>query len=254
VAVPDREIPVLVVDREALICEGMAAVLGRDPGISVVATTVTPDQALAAVQRDTPSVLVIGHEPPWLDGIALLRRVSRSAGSPLGVLVLNDSFMDRTVQPALRFGARGMLCRDEAPSMLASTVRAVAAGVTVIAPVAQRHLVTRLAELPEPGDHEEVEGILSGRELEVLRLVARGMNNQEIARKLCLSVATIKSHLYSICRKEDLRDRSQVVILAYEMGIIRPDHTRPGNGDGNEERKDHARNVEVAVGRGAELA
>lgn len=226
VAAQAKPIRVVVCNRHPLVCEGIAAVLDREPDITVAGAATSPDVAATVAGRHRPSVVVIGHEPPALDGIALAGALNRlSPCQPAPLLLLEAGSGCDVLAPALACGVRGLLCVEQVHTLLASTIRIVSAGAVMVAATATSRLTALLAQ-PEPdltpraGDH------LSGRELEVLRLVAAGLNNQEIAVSLSLSVATVKSHLYSVCRKFQLRDRTQAAVLAYQTGIVRPGSAR----------------------------
>jgi len=221
-AMDSREIRVVVCDRQPLVCEGLTAILEREPDIAVSGAATGYDSAVEAVRRHRPSVVVIGHDPPEFDGILLAQRLIQHTGAPFPTLLLDGASINGNVAQALRVGARGVLCKDQASGMLAATIRNVSSGAVVVTQPAANHLLNQLGPTEKPESPETAAGCLSGREKEVLRLVARGLNNREIAGALSVSVPTVKSHLYSLCRKLDLRDRTHAVILAYETGIVRP--------------------------------
>jgi DNA-binding NarL/FixJ family response regulator len=159
---------------------------------------------------------------PHVDGIEATRRIV-AAGVPTRVLILTTFDLDEYVYGALRHGASGFLLKDAARDQLVAGVRAVAAGDALLAPAVTRRIVERFARLPAPGAARtrELAG-LSDREVEVLRLVARGLTNAEIAAALVLSPTTVKTHVASILGKLDLRDRVQAVVAAYETGLVQP--------------------------------
>lgn len=237
-AMADRRIHVFVCDRQPLVCEGVIAILEREPDFSITGAATSSEEAIAAVRQQRPTVVVVGHDPPVFDGIGLTRELVRlGLGDPACVLLLEAASMDGMLVRALQGGARGVLCKERAPAMLASTVRSLSAGSVVVGPPGAARLVSQLSGAGEPELAHIAHSRLSGRELQVLELVATGLNNREIAASLSLSVATVKSHLHSLCRKLGLRDRIQAVILAYETGIVRPSgggqlggRTRTGEG------------------------
>jgi DNA-binding NarL/FixJ family response regulator len=219
----DREIRVFVCDRQPLVCEGITAVLEREPGIAVTGAATTLEDAIVAVRLQRPAVAVIGHDPPRFDGIELMQTLEGlGLGDVACILLLDDSTLDGSLVRALQVGAHGVLGKEQAPGMLASAVRSLSAGSIVIGPPAVAHLAGHLARAGRPELARFAEGRLSSREFQVFELAARGLTNRELAASLSLSVTTVKSHLHSVCRKLGLRDRIQVVILAYESGIVRP--------------------------------
>jgi len=203
-------------------CEGLAAILGRQAGIYVSGLSSSYGDAIAAVSREQPRVMVIGHEPPVFDGIDLARRLSDSASGtvrPAIVLLIDPSSVNDVLHPALAVGVLGVLIKDEAPNLLGSSIRSIADGAVVLtSPVAE--LVRRWSAAPKRS--KAADRMLSGRERDVLRLIARGLNNDEIAVALSVSVPTVKSHVRGVFRKFNLRDRAQAVVLAYEAGLVQP--------------------------------
>jgi len=160
---------------------------------------------------------------PGMDGIEATRRIGQ-AGLPSRVLMLTTFDLDEYVYEALRAGAGGFLLKDAPPRRLAEAVRTVAAGEALLAPVVTRRLVERFVAAPPPGSAASQEDFaeLTERELEVMRLVARGRSNAEIAGELFLSEATVKTYVTRIFAKLGLRDRVQAVVMAYEHGLVRP--------------------------------
>jgi DNA-binding NarL/FixJ family response regulator len=159
---------------------------------------------------------------PGMDGIEATRRIAAS-GSATRVVVLTTYDLDEYVFAAVRAGASGFLLKDVRPGELAEAVRVVAAGEALLAPSATRRLLDRFAStLPDPGPAPEELEELTERELEVFRLVALALSNAEIAKRLVLTEATVKTHVSSVLRKLGLRDRVQAVVLAYDVGLVRP--------------------------------
>lgn len=223
VEVADQAIPVFVCDRQPLVCEGVTAILEREPDISVVGAATSLEEAIVQVRERRPTVVVVGHDPPHLDALALTRTLDQlDLGEVFPVVLVEFAASQGLLVRALQVGARGVLGKEQASVSLASTVRSLARGSVVVGPVVAGHLLQHLSHTVQPHVARLTEGRLSEREFQVLEYAARGLSNREIAEALSLSVATVKSHLHSLSRKLGLRDRVQVVILAYEAGIVRP--------------------------------
>ncbi|CAM3726073.1 response regulator transcription factor [Kibdelosporangium persicum] len=214
----------LVCDRQPVMREGLAAILGREPGISVAGAARSHDEAVTAARTRHPSVAVISHDPPDLDGFELTGQLGRLDGAVRPILLLDVPPIADSVTRFLRAGARAVLDKELAPVMLPATVRAVSSGGVVIAPPEAGRLVDQLEQ--HPVRTGQLDRLLSEREREVYRYVAQGLSNREIAEAMSLTVATVKSHVHSVARKLDVRDRVQAVILAYETGVIRPNGVR----------------------------
>jgi DNA-binding NarL/FixJ family response regulator len=178
--------------------------------------------ALAAETR--PDVVLMDIRMPVMDGIEATRRITSLGADPQPrVLILTTFDLDQYVYDALRAGAAGFLLKDVPPAELAAAIRTVAAGDALLAPAVTRRLIERFVGLPTPRRADPgVLGELSARESEVLRLIARGYTNQQIAEELVLSTATVKSHVAHLLMKLGLRDRTQAVVLAYETGFVTP--------------------------------
>jgi DNA-binding NarL/FixJ family response regulator len=164
---------------------------------------------------------------PVMDGVEATRRLATGGESGPRVLVLTTFDTDEHVVAALRAGASGFLLKDVAPADFVAAIRVVAGGEALIAPTVTRRLLERFAHLPMPGDAAYAAQLeeLTEREVEVLRLVAQGLSNREIADRLVLAEPTVKTHVSHLLLKLDLRDRAQLVVLAYEAGVVRPGST-----------------------------
>jgi DNA-binding NarL/FixJ family response regulator len=217
-------IRVLLADDQALVRGGFRAILDAEPDIEVVAEASDGAEALELAARHRVDVALMDIRMPRLDGIEATRRLLAEARSPpTRVLVLTTFDLDDNVYEALRAGASGFLLKEVLPEQLAPAVRIVAAGEALLAPSITRRLIERFAQGPVPGRQpgtslEE----LTPRELEVLRLLARGMSNAEIAQQLIVGEATVKTHVAHVLAKLNLRDRIHAVVFAYESGLVQP--------------------------------
>ena len=213
-------IRVLICDDQALVRAGFRAILGSRPEIEIVGEAENGAEAVALAERRRPDVILMDIRMPLLDGVEATRRLV-AEGSPARILVLTTFDLDEYVHAAIRAGASGFLLKDVTPAELVEAIRIVAGGDALLAPSVTRRLLERFAVTLPPGDQSsEVLGRLTARETEVLRLLAGGLSNAEIASELVVSEATVKTHISSLLRKLGLRDRVQAVILAYETGLV----------------------------------
>jgi DNA-binding NarL/FixJ family response regulator len=212
---------VLVADDQELVRAGLLTILGRQPDLEVVGEAGDGLQAVAAVRRLRPDVVLMDIRMPNLDGLEALRRIMADGEPAPRVIVLTTFDLDEYVFAALRAGASGFLLKGTPTEQLVTAVRAVAEGDALIDPSVTRRLIEefarRPAASPPPGLDE-----LTARERDVLDLVARGLSNVEIAERLVVSAATVKTHVAHILMKLGVRDRVQAVILLYESGAITP--------------------------------
>jgi DNA-binding NarL/FixJ family response regulator len=218
-------IRVLLADDQELVRTGFRMILAGEEGIEVVGEASNGREALERAIRLRPDVIVMDIRMPVMDGLEATRRLVAEEGiGDARVLVLTTFDADDHVVQALRAGASGFLLKDVAPEDFVKAIRTVAAGDALIAPSVTRRLLVRFAELPSPGDSLHAENLsqLTEREHEVLRLVALGLSNREIAERLTLAEPTIKTHVSHLLLKLELRDRAQLVVLAYESGVVRP--------------------------------
>jgi DNA-binding NarL/FixJ family response regulator len=215
-------IRVVIADDQDLVREGLRMMLEAEPDIEVAGEAGNGVEALDAARSHDPDVLLMDIRMPELDGIEATARLVGSKARTR-ILVLTTFDLDEYVYRAMKAGASGFLLKDANREQLAQAVRTVAGGDALLAPQITRRLIEDYCRHPPPGvDQPAAADELSPRELEVLRLVARGMANAEIAGELFLSEATVKSHVARILSKLGLRDRVQAVVLAYETGIVRP--------------------------------
>jgi DNA-binding NarL/FixJ family response regulator len=215
-------IKLLIADDHALARGGLRGMFAAEEEFEVVGEAIDGADAVEQALRLHPDVVVMDIRMPRLDGIEATRRLQAHA-SPAHVLVLTTFDLDEYVYEALRAGASGFMLKDAPPSQLVEAVRTVAQGETLLAPAVTRRLVERYVRRPAPdaGAQERL-AQLTDREREVLELIARGLSNGEIAARLFLSEATVKTHVTRILSKLDLRDRVQAVVLAYEVGLVEP--------------------------------
>ena len=218
-------IKVLIADDQDLVREGLRMILEAEPDIEVVGEAANGKRALDEARHLDPDVILMDVRMPELDGIEATARLA-TAGLRARVLVLTTFDLDEYVYRALKSGASGFLLKDATREQLVAAVRTVATGDALLAPVITRRLIEDYCRGPEPGALPGAANTLSVRELDVLRLIARGLSNVEIAGELYLSEATVKSHVARILAKLALRDRVQTVVFAYESGLIRPGSAR----------------------------
>jgi DNA-binding NarL/FixJ family response regulator len=219
-------IRVLLVDDQDLVREGLRLMLVAEPDIEVVAEARTGVEALAQTRLHDPDVVLMDIRMPELDGIEATARLAR-AGSRARVLMLTTFDLDEYVYRAMLAGASGFMLKDGTREQLANAVRTVADGDALLAPAITRRLIQEFCRTPPPDSSlGETAQRVTSRELEVIRAVARGLSNLEIAAELFLAEATVKSHVARILAKLDLRDRVQIVVFAYESGLVRAGRAR----------------------------
>jgi DNA-binding NarL/FixJ family response regulator len=216
---------VLLVDDQSLIRTGFRMILDAEEDIEVVGESADGTQAIDSVKRLKPDVVLMDIRMPEMDGIEATRRIvgDPDAERPVRVLMLTTFDLDEYVYDALRAGASGFLLKDVPADQLVSGIRLVAEGDSLLAPSVTRRLIeefskTQRADAPPPASFDE----LTARELEVLKLIARGMSNAEIAAELIVSETTVKTHVTRVLLKLGVRDRVQAVVTAYESGLVAP--------------------------------
>jgi DNA-binding NarL/FixJ family response regulator len=215
-------IRVLLVDDQELVRTGFRMVLDAQEGIEVAGEAADGHGALETLRATSADVVLMDVRMPRMDGIEATRHICASPGGPK-VIILTTFDLDEYAFSALKAGAAGFLLKDAGPEQLIEAIRAVSSGDAVVAPSTTRRLIDRFVE-HIPDDEAPTDSALetlTARETEVLKLVARGMSNGEIAQTLYVSEATVKTHVGRILNKLDLRDRVQAVVFAYETGLIR---------------------------------
>ncbi|MFE9426861.1 response regulator [Kitasatospora sp. NPDC006697] len=219
-------IRVVLVDDQALIRTGLRVLIADAPDLEVVGEAGDGLAAVELVRRVRPDVVLMDIRMPGLDGLEATRRILAEPGNRSQVLVLTTFDDDEYVYGALRAGASGFLVKDSQLENILDGVRVVAEGDALLAPGVTRRLIREFAARPEPGRAaavraRPVEGVTE-REREVLTLIGRGLSNGEIAGQLCVSVSTVKVHVARLLQKLSARDRVQLVILAYQHGLVAP--------------------------------
>jgi DNA-binding NarL/FixJ family response regulator len=211
-------IRVAIADDQGMMRAGLRLLIDDEEDMAVVAEAVDGLSALATIREHAPDVALIDIRMPELDGIAVTRELVRQ-GSPTRVLVLTTFDLDEYVFDALRAGASGFLLKDAPADELLSAVRVLARGDALLSPSVTRRVIDKFGSLPAEEPPPAIDE-LSARETEVLQLVAQGLSNAEIADRLVLSHATVKSHVSNVLAKLGLRDRVHAVIAAYEAGLV----------------------------------
>jgi DNA-binding NarL/FixJ family response regulator len=220
-------IRVILVDDQPLLRTGFRMILEAEPDIAVVGEAADGEQAVEQVRALQPDVVLMDIRMPRMDGVEATRRIAgpgRDGESAARVLVLTTFDLDEYVVEALRAGASGFLLKDVPADDLVAAIRVIAEGEALLAPSITRRLLDMYAaRLPSAEDPTpDTLAMLTERELEVLRLVARGMSNAEIAAELYVSETTVKTHVGHVLTKLGLRDRVQAAVYAYESGLVRP--------------------------------
>ena len=222
---------IVVADDQALVRVGLRKILDIEPELEVVGEAADGDGAVAEARRLRPDVVLMDIRMPVLDGIEATRRIV--SGQPeTRVVILTTFGLDSYVFDALRAGASGFLLKDAPPEEIAAAVRIVARGEALLAPAVTRAVVEEFARRPAAAPRQPPAAVaeLTAREREVLDLLTRGLSNPEICERLVISEATAKTHVARILQKLGVRDRVQVVIYAYEAGLVAPARYREGDG------------------------
>lgn len=215
----------VIVDDQPLARAGLRAMLDHAPDVVVVGEAGDGRQAVSLARAERPDVVLMDVRMPVMDGIEATRQITSEPGSDeVRVLILTTFDLDESVYAALRAGASGFLLKDVPPERLFDAIRVVAAGEALLAPGVTRRLIAAFARSgPAPAaGRPDLLDPLTDREREVLTLVGTGLSNDEIAERLVISIATVKTHVHRLLTKLDARDRAQLVVLAYEGGVVRP--------------------------------
>ncbi|MEM6639705.1 MAG: response regulator transcription factor [Pseudomonadota bacterium] len=213
---------ILVVDDQALVRRGFAMVLDNEPDMHVVAESGTGVEAIEAAREHRPDVILMDIRMPELDGLQATAQILETQSESTRVIILTTFDPDEYVYQALRAGASGFVLKDIPPESLVAAVRTVADGGAMLDPTVTRRLIGRFAgTLSADQAYAERLDRLTERETEVLRALADGKSNREIAETLCIGAATVKTHVSNVLSKLDLRDRAQAVVFAYECGLAR---------------------------------
>ena len=216
---------VLVVDDQSMVRAGFRLLLSREPDIEVVAEASNGLEAVDKAARFHPTVVLMDIRMPELDGLEATRRIL-AADDPARILILTTFDLDEYVYEALKAGASGFVLKDDPPEQLLAAIRVIAGGEALLSPAITRRVIERFARIPQPAPRKELQE-LTERELDVLRLIARGLSNAEIGAELYISDTTVKTHITHILQKLNLRDRVQAVVLAYESGLLTTDVLAP---------------------------
>ena len=221
-------IRVVVVDDQPLVRAGLALLVGTEDDIAIVAEAADGQDAVIQARGQRPEVILMDVRMPGVDGVEATRAVideglTAQNGQPVRVIILTTYHLDEAVYAALRAGASGFLLKDAAPTEIVAAIRAVAAGEAWLDPIVTRRLIDDFATRPEqrtPTPAQMAE--LTRREREVLILVAEGLSSSEVARRLFISEATVKTHLARVMAKLGVREKTQAVIAAYQTGLVQP--------------------------------
>ena len=213
----------LVADDQSMVRAGFRMLLSGEEGIEVVAEASNGLEAVDKAKRFDPNVVLMDVRMPELDGLEATRRILAEDGSAR-ILILTTFDLDEYVYEALRAGASGFVLKDDPPEQLIAAIRTVADGDALLSPAITKRVIRQFTRLQRPAPPKELEE-LSERELDVFRLISRGLSNAEIGEELFISETTVKTHVTHILQKLDLRDRVQAVVLAYQTGLFEPEAT-----------------------------
>jgi DNA-binding NarL/FixJ family response regulator len=216
-------IRIVLADDQAVVRDGLKVILEAQDDLDVVAEAANGAEAVELARRCSPDVVVMDIRMPHMDGIDATARIAATHPDSPRILILTTFGEDRYVYDALRAGASGFLLKDAERSELVEAVRVVAAGEQVLSPAITRRVIEQFVQhRPPPSGTPPELAELTPRELEITRLIAQGLSNADIAEQLVLSIGTVKSHVAHVLDKLSLRDRVQIVVLAYECGLVQP--------------------------------
>jgi DNA-binding NarL/FixJ family response regulator len=211
-------IGVLVVDDQSMVRAGFRMLLGGEEDIEVVAEASNGREAVDKAARFKPTVVLMDIRMPELDGLQATREIL-AANPDARILILTTFDLDEYIYEALKAGASGFVLKDDPPEQLVEAIRTVAAGDALLSPSITNRVISQFARLSRPAPPKELEELTS-REMEVFRLIARGLSNAEIGEQLFITDTTVKTHVTHVLQKLNLRDRVQAVVLAYQSGIV----------------------------------
>ena len=214
-------IRVLIADDQSMVRAGFRMLLAGEQDIEVVAEARDGLEAVAKAAQFNPTVILMDIRMPGLDGLEATRRIL-AANDTARILILTTFGLDEYVYEALRDGASGFVLKDDPPEQLISAVRTVAGGNALLSPAITKRVIKQFTRIPRPVPPKELSE-LTAREQDILRLIATGLSNAEIGRRLYISETTVKTHVTHILQKLGLRDRVQAVVLAYQAGVIEAD-------------------------------
>jgi DNA-binding NarL/FixJ family response regulator len=223
------KIRVLVADDQSMVRAGFRMLLASEEDIEVVAEASNGLEAVDKATRFGPTVVLMDIRMPELDGLEATRRILAREDPPR-ILILTTFDLDEYVYEALCAGASGFVLKDDPPEQLLAAIRIVAGGDALLSPAVTKRVIERFTHAPRPTPPKAFEE-LTERELEVFRLIARGLSNAEIGEQLYISDTTVKTHITHILQKLDLRDRVQAIVLAYETGLLDVDAQSPGHSE-----------------------
>ncbi|HEY7043608.1 MAG TPA: response regulator transcription factor [Nocardioidaceae bacterium] len=218
-------IRVLVADDQSMVRAGFCMLLSGERDIEVVAEATNGIEAVEKAARFDPGVVLMDIRMPELDGLEAARRIL-AADRSARILILTTFDLDDYVYEALKAGASGFVLKDDPPEQLIAAIRTVAAGDALLSPTITRRVIQQFTRIPRADRPKQLDE-LTEREQEILRLIARGLSNAEIAQTLFIGDTTVKTHVTHILQKLNLRDRVQAVVLAYQTGLVETDVTRP---------------------------
>ena len=224
-------IRVLVADDQSMVRAGFRMLLSQEHDIEVVAEASNGREAIDKATRFRPTIVLMDIRMPELDGLQATRRIL-AEDAAARILILTTFDLDEYVYEALRAGASGFVLKDDPPEQLLSAIRTVAGGDALLSPSITKRVIERFARIPQLTPRKELQD-LTERELDVLRLIARGLSNAEIGEKLYISDTTVKTHITHIFQKLDLRDRVQAVVFAYETGLLEAGAQASSSPDGH---------------------
>jgi DNA-binding NarL/FixJ family response regulator len=216
-------IRVLLADDQAMVRAGFRMILEMQPDMEVVGEAADGAETISAVKKLQPDIVLMDIQMPGIDGLEATRRIVEMRDKVAsGVLILTTFERDDYIFEALRAGACGFLLKNATPEDLVAGIRTVAEGNALLAPSVTRRVIAKFAQKPKPRDYSNILSQLTAREIDIMKSVARGKTNAEIAQDLFIGEATVRTHVSNLIGKLELRDRVQIVALAYESGIVQP--------------------------------